>query len=54
MLRTTFVWALPAGRVDGANMQIAPVGRPEQEKVTGAPVPPVGVNVIFSVAVCPA
>ena len=54
MVKTMSLTALPAGIVEGENEHVAPVGKPEHAIVMAAVSPGFGVNVMCSVAGCPA
>src|SRR5262245_52810487 len=50
MVRVTSTCALPAGTVEGENVQLDAAGNPEQAKLRGAVMVGLGVNVMWSVA----
>src|ERR1700676_1036262 len=53
-VKTMSFLTLPAGIVAGKNEHVAPVGKPEHARVMAAAIPGFGVNVMCSVAGCPA
>ena len=54
-VKVTFVAVfVPAGIEDGEKIQVASAGSPEQLKLSGAPMPGLGVKEICSVPDCPA